>query len=133
MTPFNNTLLIEPVELHKTKQLSPAGKEYLCFQINSKSPHAAQCVKSQIINKAIDSVLYIDIFEQKIVLIKCMLQSSRLEDHMKTIGFDQSLYKRYYFEHKCMNNIKNIYQHEGKCDNQQNLKGILDADMVLTP
>ena len=31
-----------------------------------------------------------------------------------------------------MNNIKNIYQHVGKCDDQQNLKDILDADMVLT-
>ena len=28
---------------------------------------------------------------------------------------------------------KNIYQHAGKCDNQQNLKDILDADMVSTP
>ena len=31
-----------------------------------------------------------------------------------------------------MNNIKKIYQHAGKCDNQQNLKDILDAAMVLT-
>ena len=29
-----------------------------------------------------------------------------------------------------MNNIKYIYQHAGKCDDQQNLKGILDAAMV---
>ena len=32
-----------------------------------------------------------------------------------------------------MNNIKKIYQHAGKCDYQQNLKGIIDADMVSTP
>ena len=32
-----------------------------------------------------------------------------------------------------MNNIKNIYQHAGKCDDQQNLKDIIDADMVSTP
>ena len=32
-----------------------------------------------------------------------------------------------------MTNIKNIYQHAGKCDNQQNLKDILDAAMVSTP
>ena len=31
-----------------------------------------------------------------------------------------------------MNNINNIYQHSGKCDNQQNLKDILDAAMLLT-
>ena len=62
-----------------------------------------------------------------------MLQSSRIEDHMNTIGIDQSLCTRSYFEHKCMKNIKNIYQHAGKRDNQQNLKDILDAAMVLTP
>ena len=31
-----------------------------------------------------------------------------------------------------MNNVKNIYQHSGKCDNQKNLKDILDAAMVST-
>ena len=29
--------------------------------------------------------------------------------------------------------MKNIYQHAGKCDDQQNLKDILDAAMVSTP
>ena len=52
---------------------------------------------------------------------------------MKNIGIDQSLCTRSYFEPKCLNNIKNIYQHEGKCDDQQNLKDILDAAMVSTP
>ena len=32
-----------------------------------------------------------------------------------------------------MNNIKKIYQHAGKCDDQQNLKDILNAAMVSTP
>ena len=32
-----------------------------------------------------------------------------------------------------MNNIKNIYQHAGKCEDQQNLKDIIDAAMVSTP
>ena len=62
-----------------------------------------------------------------------MLQSSHLEDHIKTIGIDQSLCKISYFEHKCLNNIKYIYQHSGKCDDQKNLKDILDAAMVSTP
>ena len=31
-----------------------------------------------------------------------------------------------------MNNIKKIYQPAGKCDDQQNLKDILDAAMVST-
>ena len=31
-----------------------------------------------------------------------------------------------------MNNIKNIYQHAGKCDDQQHFKDIIDAAMVST-
>ena len=31
-----------------------------------------------------------------------------------------------------MNNIKNIYQHAGKCDDQQNIKDIIDSAMVST-
>ena len=61
-----------------------------------------------------------------------MLQSQHLEDHMKTIGIDQSLCNRSSFEHRFLNNLKNIYQHAGKCDNQQNPKDILSASMVST-
>ena len=32
-----------------------------------------------------------------------------------------------------MNNTKNIYQHADKCDYQQNLKDIIDADILSTP
>ena len=32
-----------------------------------------------------------------------------------------------------MNNIKKIYQHAGKCDYQQNLKDILEADILSNP
>ena len=31
-----------------------------------------------------------------------------------------------------MNNIKNIYQHAGKCDDQQNLKDIIEAALLST-
>ena len=61
-----------------------------------------------------------------------MLQSPRLEDIMNNIGIDQSLCNRYSLEHKFLNNIKYIYQHAGKCDDQQNLKYVLDAAMVST-
>ena len=37
------------------------------------------------------------------------------------------------FNNLFLNNIKNIYQHAGKCDNQQKFKYILEADMVSTP
>ena len=32
-----------------------------------------------------------------------------------------------------MNNIKKIYQHAGKCDDQQNLKDIIYAALLSTP
>ena len=89
LKPLNTTLPIAPVELHTKNKLPPVGEEYLCFQINSKSPHDSQCVKSRILNKAIHYILSIDTFEQQCVFIKFMLQSSRLKDHMKTIGIDQ--------------------------------------------
>ena len=86
LTPLITTLTLLPLGLPKTTQLTPVGKEYLCFQVDNKSPHAAQCVKSRVLNKAIYSILSMDTFEQQCVVIKCMLQSSRLEYHMKTIG-----------------------------------------------
>ena len=133
LTSLNATLSMAPVELHRTKQLPPSCKKCVCFQINGRSSHAAQCVKSRMMNKVIDSILSVDTFEQKCVLIKGMLQSPCLGDHMKTIGIDQSLWNRSSFEYKCLNNIKKIYQHADKCDHQQNLKDALDADMVSTP
>ena len=52
---------------------------------------------------------------------------------MKTIGIDQSSFARSSFEDKCMNNIKKIYQHAGRCDDQQNPKDIIDAAILSTP
>ena len=78
-------------------------------------------------NKSVDYILYIDTFEQQCVVIKCMLQSSRLEDYMKTIVVGQLICTRSSFEHKCLKNIKKIYQNSVKCDDQQNLKYIIDA------
>ena len=62
-----------------------------------------------------------------------MLQLPRLEDNMKTISIYQSLRKRSSFEHKSLNNIKYIYQHAGKCDDQRNLKDVLCAAILSTP
>ena len=79
LTPLNTTLPITPVEFHKIKQLPPSGKKYLCFHTSSKYSHADQCVKSQILNNAINYILSIDTFKQKCVVIKCMLQSLLLD------------------------------------------------------
>ena len=62
LTPLITTLPLLPVELPKTTELPTVGKEYLCFQVDKKSPHSAQCVKSRILNKAINSILSIDKF-----------------------------------------------------------------------
>ena len=51
----------------------------------------------------------------------------------ETIIIDRSSFTRSSFEHRCMNNIKNIYQHAGKCDDQQNLKDIIDSVILFNP
>ena len=72
-----------------------------------------------MMNKAINSILYIDKFEQQCFVINGMLKTPRLKDHMKTIGTEKSLINRPSVEHKISNNIKSIYQHDGKCDDQK--------------
>ena len=52
---------------------------------------------------------------------------------METIGIDQYSFTSSSFEHRCMNNIKKIYEHAGKCDDQQNLMDIIDAAILSTP
>ena len=41
LTPLNTTLHIAPVELHTTTKFPLVDKEYFCFHISSKSPHAS--------------------------------------------------------------------------------------------
>ena len=90
LKPLITTLPLLTVELPKTTHLPPLGKEYFCFQVYNKYPHAAQCVKSRVLNKVINSIPSINTFEQQCVVIKCMLQSSRLEYRMNTIRIDPS-------------------------------------------
>ena len=98
-----------------------------------KSDQAARCIKSRIMTKVIDYVLSIDTFKQKYVVLKGMLKSPRLKDHVQTIAVDQSLSKNAIYEHKCLENIKTVYEQASKCDEQQQFKDILEADMVSTP
>ena len=62
-----------------------------------------------------------------------MFKSPCLTDHVKTIGIDQSLSNNALFEHKCLQNIKNLYKHSGKCDDQQQFKDIIEDTMVYNP
>ena len=104
----------------------------MCFQKDGKAAHSARCIKSRIITKMINSVLLIDTVGQKFVVPKGMLQSPRLKYHVHTIGIDQSLSNNAIYEHKCLENIKNIYKQAGKCDKQQQFKDILEAAIVST-
>ena len=67
LTPLITTLPFLPVELPKTIHLPPLGKEYLRFQIDNKSPHADQFVKSRVSNKVIDSIISINTLLLKFV------------------------------------------------------------------
>ena len=62
-----------------------------------------------------------------------MLQSPRLKYDVHIIGIDQSLSKNAIYEHKCIENIKNVYKQAGKCDDQKKFKDILEADMFSNP
>ena len=57
-------------------------------------------------DKVNDYIISIDTFEQQCVVSKGILELTRIEYHMKTIGIDQSLCNRSSFEHKSLNNIK---------------------------
>ena len=52
------------------QKLLPPGKEYLCFQMDGKSAHAAQCSKSRSLTKVFDLTPWIGSFEQKCVISK---------------------------------------------------------------
>ena len=82
--------------------------------------------------KVIDYVLSIDTFEQQYVMIKGMLQSMWLKDHVQTIGIDQSLSNNTIHEQKCLETIKRIYRQAGKCDDHKQFKDILEAAVVST-
>ena len=62
-----------------------------------------------------------------------MLQLPRIKDHVQTIGIHPYLRNNTIYEHKCLENIKILYKQAGKCDEQQQLKDIIEADMVSTP
>ena len=79
------------LSLYTTTKLPPVGRYYMCFQNDGKNAQAAKCVKSRITTKFIDSILSVYIFEQKCVVLKGVLQSLRLKDHVKNIGINQSL------------------------------------------
>ena len=73
-----------------------------------KSDQTTRCIKSRIMTKLIDSILSIDTFEQQCVVLKGMLQSPLLKDHIKTIDIDTYLGNNTIYEHRYLENIKII-------------------------
>ena len=105
----------------------------MCFHKDGKTVQAARCIKSVVMTKLIYSVIYIDIFEQQCVVLKGMLQSPRLKYNVQTIGIEQFLSNNAIYEHKCLENIKKLYKQDGKSDDQQQLKDVIEDAMVSTP
>ena len=52
---------------------------------------------------------------------------------MVAIGFDQSLSNCTLYEHRCLKNIKKLYQSAGKRDDQQQYKVIIVEATVSNP
>ena len=71
-----------------------------------KDEQAARCIKSRIMTKVIDFVLSIDTFEQQYDVLKGMLQSPQLKNHVHTIFIEPYLSNNSIYEHKCIKNIK---------------------------
>ena len=70
------------LNLHTPMLLPSVGKKYMCFLKEGKTDQAVKCIKSKIMTKVIDYVLSIDRREQKYIVLKVMLQSSRLKHHV---------------------------------------------------
>ena len=57
---------VHSFNLHTTAKLPQVGKQYMCFQIDGKPTQATKCVKSKIMTKVIDCVIFIDTFEKHV-------------------------------------------------------------------
>ena len=75
-----------------------------------KSDQTIRCITSRMMTKFIGSVLSIDTFEQQFIMLKFMLKSPQLKDHVHTIGIDPYLSNNTIYEEKCLENIKILYK-----------------------
>ena len=62
-----------------------------------------------------------------------MLQLEQLKEHMVTIGIEKSLRNSAIYEHLYLENIKKLYKHADKCDNQHHYKAIIESITVSAP
>ena len=80
----------------KHKYSLPSGGKSVVFgtSIGKIGKVVINDVKSRVLKKVIYSILSINTFDQQCVVIKFLLQSSRFEYHINTIGIDQSSFAR---------------------------------------
>ena len=95
--------------------------------MDGKTAHAAQCSKSYALTEVVDLILDIYFFEHQCVIIKGLLQSELLEQHIVTVLLNQSLSNSSMYEHKCLENIKKLHKSNGTCDYQLQYKASLEA------
>ena len=51
-------------------KLPPLKKDYLCLQTDGRTAKATQCAESRALNKVIDTIIFIGLFEKKCGIIK---------------------------------------------------------------
>ena len=112
------------------KTLPPPGKY---FQKCGKRIHAAKCDKSCVLTKVIDTILDIDSIQHGFVILKGLLQSELLKQHMVVLGVVQSLSNSALYKHRCLGNIKKLYKSAGKCYDRQKYKVVIESTMVSNP
>ena len=78
----------------------------ICFQRDGKIAHTAQCAKSRVLMKVVDKIIDIDSFNLQCVILKRLLQSEVLKQHMIIISVDQSISNNDFYKHRCLENIK---------------------------
>ena len=72
---------------HMTRhKLPPSRKYYLYLQTHGRTAWAAQLAKSMSLTKVIDTVISFGSFVNQFVIIKLLLHSERLKQHIVTIG-----------------------------------------------
>ena len=92
----------------------------------SRTAHPAQCLKSRALTKVIYLIIDIESFEQQYFILKDLLQSDWMKQHIITIGIDKLLSNCEMYEHRCLVSIKKLYTYDGKCNYQIQFKAIIE-------
>ena len=81
----------------------------------------------------VDLILDIESFEQKHFILKGLLQSDQLKQHMVIILICQLSNDSAMYEHSCLKNINKLCTSAVKCDNQHKYKAIIELVMFSPP